>query len=127
MKRILIVCITMIFACAMSMSAQDRQGRRGGNPEQRYEQMKKELGLEDAQVDSLKAIDTQFRAEFQKAREQNGGNGGFNPEEMQKMNEKRNERVKTILTDEQYTKYLELQQSQRRGGPGGGQRPPRQN
>jgi len=140
MKKKLGFSLLMILAVAISMSAQDGQrrqgqgggqgqGARGGNSAQRYEQLKKDLKLEDKQVDSLKVIDNQFRDEMQKLRENNqgGGEGGFDREAFQKLNDKRNARVKKILTEEQYKKYLE-QQTRRPagGGPGGGGRPPQQ-
>ncbi|MDR1814967.1 MAG: hypothetical protein LBR18_09010 [Tannerella sp.] len=135
MKRIFAVCFMMMFAVAMSMSAQGGQGGQGGrqgggqggrggfNSAQRYEQLKKDLNLTDKQVDSLKVIDQEMRTEMQKLRDSGGGGGQGMSEEgraaFQKLNEKRNERVKKILSEEQYKKYLE-QQPQRRGPGGGG-------
>lgn len=55
-----------------------------------------------------------------------GNNGGqgmpFNREEMQKRQEEMNAKIKAVLTDEQYTKYEEMQKQRQRGfgGPGGG-------
>ncbi|MDR2473633.1 MAG: hypothetical protein LBD53_08775 [Tannerella sp.] len=137
MKRIFSVSLMLLFACMMSLSAQDQggqrrqggqggqggQGRGGFNSEQRYEQLKKDLKLKDAQVDSLKSIDKDRRAEFQKARDANGGGGG-DREAMraayQKMNEKYDARVKKVLTAEQYKKYNEQMEAMRqRGGQGG--------
>jgi len=145
MKKVLV--FSFMFFFALAMSAQDtqggqRQGRRGEGQggrggAQRYEQMKKDYNLTDKQVDSLKVIDNEMRAEMQKLREANEGGGGqgFNREAFEKINTKRDARYKKILTEEQYKKYQEQQKAMRErmqqgggpGGPGGGQRPPREN
>lgn len=141
----------MIFACAMSISAQDTQGaqrnrgqgqgqggqRRGFDQTEYFAQLKKDLNLNDKQVDSLKAISADQRTEMQKLfpRTNNGDGGGGNaapPSEedrearraaMTKLQDKYNARIKKVLTDEQYKKYIEQQQAMRQrfqgGGPGG--------
>ena len=85
----------------------------------RYETMKKELGLNEIQDDSIKANDKEFFTKMREKREKNGENREKNRIEMGKMNEQRSERVKAILTEEQYTKYQEMESQRRQRGPGG--------
>ena len=126
MKKIFILSFMFMFAFALS--AQD-QGRRGGmseaDMEKRYEEMKKELSLTAKQLDSIKAIDKDYYAKMRDVREKAGGDREKMREATRPLNEKRNERIKAILTEEQYTKYQKMEADRRprgpRGGGGGGQ------
>jgi hypothetical protein len=123
----------LMSVCVLMVSAQNQErGQRGLNEEdraKRYEELKKNLKLTDVQVDSLKAIDAEFLAKMrgQRGRQQNQSDADREKrrEEMRKMNEKRTERIKAVLTEEQYKKYTEdVQVRRQRGGegrPGGGQ------
>lgn len=105
---------------AFMVSAQ-RPGGRGMSAEERakrYEELKKELSLNDQQVDSLKAIDQEFFTKMRDVREKNGNDREKNREEMRSLMDKRGERVKTVLTDEQYTKYQKIESERRQRGPG---------
>lgn len=118
MKKIFAVsCMLML---AFMVSAQ-RPGGRGMSAEERakrYEELKKELSLNDQQVDSLKAIDQEFFTKMRDVRERNGNDREKNREEMRSLMDKRGERVKTVLTDEQYTKYQKIESERRQRGPG---------
>lgn len=116
MKKILIA--SCLFMFALVVSAQNRGGGPGGDMTKRYEEMKKELSLNDQQVDSLKVIDQEFFTKMREQREKNGDDREKGREEMQKMSEQRNERVKKILTDEQFTKYQEMESQRRQRGGG---------
>lgn len=117
MKKILIAGCMFMFA--FMISAQNRGGAPGGDMTKRYEEMKKELSLNDQQVDSLKVIDQEFFTTMREQREKNGNDREKGREIMQKMNEQRNERVKAILSEEQFTKYQEMENQRRQRSPGG--------
>lgn len=120
MKKILV--LGCLFMFAFMVSAQNRGGGQGpGDMDKRYEELKKKLSLNDQQVDSLKVIDQEFFTKMREQREKNGGDREKGREEMKKMGEQRDERVKTILTDEQFTKYKEMENQRRQRGPGGKQ------
>ncbi|MDR1097557.1 MAG: hypothetical protein LBL57_05445 [Tannerella sp.] len=120
MKKIFAaVCMLML---TFMVSAQN-QGGRGMSEEERakrYDELKKELSLTDQQVDSLKAIDQELFTKMREVREKNGDNREKNREDMRKLTDKRNERVKAILTEEQYTKYQKMEEQRRQRNPGGG-------
>jgi ribosomal protein L29 len=107
---------------AFMVSAQNREGRGRGMSDEdrtkRYEELKKELSLNDQQVDSLKVIDQELFTKMREIREKNGDDREKNREEMRTLMDKRSERVKTILTEEQYTKYQKIEGERRQRGPG---------
>ena len=116
MKKILVVSLMLVFA--LMVSAQNRGGRLSeAEMEKRYEEMKKELSLNDQQLEKIKAIDTAFYAKMREARESGGGDR----DSWRAMGEKRREDIKKVLTEEQNTKYLELERKWReaRGSRGG--------
>lgn len=118
MKRIFVVGFMLMFAFVVA--AQERgRGMSEEDRAKRYEQLKTDLGLNDQQVDSLKAIDTAFFTKMREQREKSGGDRDAMRADMQKMNEERNERVKAILSEEQYKKYVEAESQRRQRGPGG--------
>ncbi|MDR1722487.1 MAG: hypothetical protein LBR84_00930 [Tannerella sp.] len=128
MKKILLVSFMFMFA--LMISAQDRPrggGRFGGDPAARLEQLKKDLGLNEKQVESIKTIDENFMKKMQAQREQGqDGDREARMQQMRKMSEERNAEYKKILTEEQYKKFIEQEEQRRQqfGGPrnGGGDR-----
>ncbi len=132
-KTILVLAIALLGGATMSM-AQDRprKGERP-DPEKRMEQMIKDLGLDEKQAAEFKAVMDEMRpakAEMkQKKDEAKKEEMKKKREEMKKQREemeaKRKEmdaKIKTILTEEQYKKYQEMQ---KRRGPHKGPRGPR--
>lgn len=125
-KTILVLAIALLGGATMSM-AQDRprKGERP-DPEKRMEQMIKDLGLDEKQAAEFKAVMDEMRpakAEMKQKKDE------AKKEEMKKQREemeaKRKEmdaKIKTILTEEQYKKYQEMQ---KRRGPHKGPRGPR--
>jgi ribosomal protein L29 len=116
--------LSCMFMFAFMVSAQG-PGGRGVSDEERakqYEELKKELTLSDQQVDSLRAIDREFFTKMREARERNGNNREKNRADMTSLTEKRNVRIKTILTEEQYTKYQKIESGRRQRRPGGSER-----
>ncbi|MGM9709280.1 MAG: DUF4890 domain-containing protein [Prevotella sp.] len=145
MKRIFMIMFAAIMACTATFAQE--QSEKGNDRKavdqtqvikMRTEAMVKQLGLNEVQADSLLALNTEFADKFpgMRGNRGQGGNrrqGGERPsrEEMQKrMQEGKaameayNARLKNILTEEQMTKYTELQKSrmQRGGNRQGGTR-----
>ena len=131
MKKIFIVGCLLMFAFMVSAQQGGGQGR-GMSPEQqaqRYETMKKELGLTDAQLASIKKIDEEFNPKMRELFEKYRDDRDKYTEERTKLTEARNAKVKPLLSAEQYTKYVEMmsrfggrQGGNRQGGGGGGNR-----
>jgi ribosomal protein L29 len=119
MKRIFVLSCMLVFTFMVSAQG---PGGRGMSDEERgkqYEELKKELTLSDQQVDSLKAIDGEFSTKMREAREKNGDDRDKNRADMTSLREKRDARVKTILTKEQYTKYQKIESARRQRRPEG--------
>lgn len=100
-------------------------GRRGGRMNM-AEQLKPILNLTDDQVTKVKAIEEEFRSEFQKVRDEMQQGGDFQQmrEKMQPLRQKMEDKVRALLTDEQKPKFdewvkKEEERRQQGGGPGG--------
>ncbi|MGN6510557.1 MAG: hypothetical protein ACTHLD_13935 [Chitinophaga sp.] len=119
----------LAFMLAVNVAAFAQQG--GGNgqrrtPEERakmtVERLTKQLQLNNDQAVKLGTVYTEFYKDMQKKREeaQAGGNR-MDREAFQKMGNERDEKVKTVLTEEQFKKYKEQMEAMRqRGSRGGG-------
>jgi len=109
MKKIFTVSLMLVFA--LMVSAQNRGGRglSEADMEKRYEQMKKELGINEQQLEKIKVIDKDYFAKMREAREAGGGDR----EGFRAMGEKRREEIKKVLTEEQNTKYVEMERKWR--------------
>jgi len=145
MNRIFFSFVVLILALATSCNNQSNNsknspslfgrdnGRGAGNfdPEaianRQVEQMKETLNLNSDQEKQMHDIMMQSFENMRKVREQlQSDGGGFEGmrEEMQKMREEQNKKIKSILSDEQwgkYQKYQEEMRSRRRQGGFGGQ------
>lgn len=91
------------------------------------DELKEALELTKDQEKKVREIISSGFETMQKAREEmRDGSGNFEGmrEKMQKMREEQNEKIKEVLSDEQWTKYDEIQKEMRErmrqgGGPGG--------
>ena len=137
MKKIFMVACMLTFA--FMISAQGGQGgggqRQGGgqgggfqqSPEriaQNQERMKTELKLNDKQFADYKKIDEEMRKKQADVRQNAAGDREKMQAENLKLRTEQNEKMKKILTADQFKKYEELmaQQQQRGQGGGGGNR-----
>jgi len=129
MKKFVIAGCILMFALMVSAQNQGGQGgqRFGMSEEERakwYEDVKKELKITTAQLDSIKKFDAEFtpkqRELFEKYRDDPEGRR----EATTKLREQQDAKLKKVLTTEQFTKYQEFrrQRMQRPGGGGGGNR-----
>ena len=109
MKKVILSLAMFAFLASGSVCmAQDRPQRM--NPQQRVEQMVKDLGLNEEQTKEFKALMETMRPQR--------GQQGERPsrEEMQKRRAEMEAKIKGILTEEQFKKYQEMQKNRRRGG-----------
>ena len=104
-KQTVILAMALCMMGATAAMAQRNNGQQGGRPDnsQRIEQMVKELALDDAKAKEFRAVMESMKP---------AANIGERPsrEEMQKKREEADQKVKAILTEEQYKKYQELNQ-----------------
>jgi uncharacterized GH25 family protein len=118
MKKIFVAGCMLMFVFMMSAQGPGGRGMSEEERAKRYEELKKELILNDQQVDSLKAIDRELFTKMREVREKNGDNREKIRTEMTSLREKRNERLKKILTEEQYTKYQKIESDRLQRAPG---------
>ena len=144
MKRIsyLLMAIVLVFSVSCNKGSKNNQqpgmgpgGGMGGpgnfDPaamvDRQMEQLKEGLDLSDDQEKQVREIITAGFETMRKEREgmQDGG-GDFEGmrEKMQKMREEQTEKIKAVLSEEQFTKYQKIQEEnsermRQGGGPGG--------
>ena len=115
MRKILAVSLMLVFA--FMVSAQNRGGRLSeADMEKRYDEMKKELSLNDQQLEKIKAIDKDYFAKISEARESGSGDR----DTWRAMGEKRRESIKELLSEEQSAKYQEMERKWREQRQSGG-------
>lgn len=123
------ILFALAFMLAVNVAAFAQQG--GGNgqrrtPEERVkmtvERLTTELQLNKEQAVKLDTVFTKFYKDMQKMREEaQAGGGRMDREAFQKLGNERDEKVKTVLTDDQFKKYKEQMEAMRqRGGNRGG-------
>lgn len=97
--------------------------------DRQMEELKDGLDLSDDQEKQVREILTAGSETMRKAREEMQDGGGDREamrEKMQQMREEQNEKIKAVLTEEQFTKYEQIQAERRErmrqggGGFGGG-------
>ena len=120
MKKIFAVCLMFVFTLAVS--AQNQQRGQGQRPDftLRYDTMKTELGLKDSQIDSIKKFDQERMTKSRELFEKYPDDRDKVRAESTKLMDQRNEKVKAVLTKEQYEKFQKFEAARRPFG--GGQR-----
>ena len=119
MKKMFVAGILLMFA--FMVSAQGRGGGGQMSPEQqaqRFETMKKDLNLNDTQLAGIKKIEEEYQPKMSALFQQYGDDREKMMQERTKLMNERNEKVKPLISAEQYTKYVEM--SNQQGRPGGG-------
>jgi len=139
----LLKAVIMVFSVSCNKLQQNNQqeqqqmvpgGMSGGNfdpaafVDRPMEELKSGLELSDDQEKQVREILTAGSETMWKAREgmqDGGGDRDTMREKMQQMREEQNEKNKVVLTEEQFTKYEQIQQERRErmrqgGGFGGG-------
>lgn len=99
----------------------ERSGQSATDRQAQFEAMAKEVGLTAEQQEQLLAINEEFRTEMRAMRENGGGDRMAMREKMMTMRDEQLEKVKAILTEEQFEKYqayVEANRPQRRRGGG---------
>ncbi len=130
MKTFLSVVMTLIVISSLNLVIAQPGGGRGGpnmDPAEmanrQTERMTTALELSEEQAANIKEINLTYADIVMEARENRSGDREEMREKMQGIRADRNEELKTVLTEEQYTTYLELEAKQRanRGERGKGE------
>jgi len=123
MKNFFVAGIMLMFAFMASAQGQGRGGGGQMDPEQqaqRFETMKKDLSLNDTQLASIRKIEEEYQPKMLELFQKYGDDREKMMQERTKLTNERNEKVKPLISVEQYTKYVEM--STQQGRPGGGNR-----
>lgn len=125
MKKLVLAALSVIFATSISMAQPPQGGNGEGRPEQqtveqRVEQMKKSLDLTPKQCEQFTKLFEESEKEMKAMRE-----SGERPdrEKMQEQRKVQTEKIKKILTEEQYEKYEKMMSRQNQRRPQQGERP----
>ena len=112
-----------LVACSMLATAQDATNapaRKGGKgrftPEQQLERMTTQLSLTDEQKPKVKAVLEDSAKKRKEIMSDTSLDRQQIREKMQPVMEEQNKKMKAILTDDQYTKYQEMNQRGKKGG-----------
>jgi len=146
MKRIsfLLMAIVMVFSVSCNKLKQNSQEQQQMGPgggmggpgnfdpaafvDRQMEELKEGLELSDDQEKQVREILTAGSETMRKAREEmQDGGGDFEGmrEKMQQMREEQNQKIKAVLSEDQFVKYEQIQKERRErmrqgGGFGGG-------
>ncbi|MCE1164755.1 MAG: hypothetical protein LWX07_05050 [Bacteroidetes bacterium] len=114
-KNLIYLAVLLIFLAGAAYAQDDSDSGRNGKKRSPGEMMKKEMQL---LKDSLNLTDSQkpfvqkvLEDSFKKMADVRKNNGGM--EEMKSVMDERDTNLKTVLTEEQWAKYNELQKSRR--------------
>ncbi len=110
MKKISLLMTVLFMVGSMAMG----QGGRNMDPKQRAEQMTermvKDYSLTDAQKEKVHTLNLEMSESMSKI---TGDDRDKRRTEMQSIREKYNKKLKDVLTDEQYQKYLKDEEERR--------------
>lgn len=112
MKKLILGLVLTLFVCGTSHAQKKR------NPQERInaqtEQMAKDLNLDASQKKQVAAINKEFAAKMKEIHQNNKGNREAGHEAIKKLNAERKQKLKSILSEKQYKKHLELEKQRRK-------------
>ncbi|MCC8134175.1 MAG: hypothetical protein LIP04_11790 [Tannerellaceae bacterium] len=120
MKKIIGLCLVMLMAVSVVFAQDDRRDRdllqEGEDP--RTEQIIRALDLNGDQAEAYRNLENEYREKMrpernltEEQRESMKERREQNRENMENMRNEKNQRMKEILNDEQYNKYLEMEKN----------------
>ena len=123
MKKVCVLTAVLLLGSASLFAQNDDNNRQQRpDPSKMIEQMVKDLKLTDQQAVDFKKAQDEFMTKMKAERDAAGDDRSAMREKMQTLRKEMHEKVKTILTEDQYKQYLEKTQRGPRGGgrPGNG-------
>lgn len=127
MKRMKLISALML-ALGLFMAvdgwAQPREDRREPDPERRIENLTKVLSLSSDQASEIRDVESNFMENMKALKDKGLSREEMRPE-VKKLRDAKDTEYKDILTEDQYTKFVELRDSrEQKGSRNGG--PPKQ-
>lgn len=124
MAMVLLCCAGFVAAAGAQDTPPQGGGRGMMDPARRAEMMQKQLGLSDDQTTQVKAVLTADSDKMKAARDSGGSQEDMRAQ-MMAIRKDEQDKLKTILTADQWTKYQAMMEQMRgRMGGGGGNPPP---
>ncbi|MCD7914577.1 MAG: hypothetical protein LUG96_04515 [Tannerellaceae bacterium] len=120
MKKIVGLCLVMLMTVSVVFAQDGRRDRdllqEGKDP--RTEQIIRALDLNEDQAEAYRNLENEYREKMrpernltEEQRESMKERWEQNRENMENMRNEKNQRMKEILNDEQYNKYLEMEKN----------------
>lgn len=121
MKKLIGLFLILFLSSTVLIAQENRTARRGADMKAMQERMISELKLDEKQADEYQKISDEFRSKMQSEREKMGGDRQAMFEKMKTLRAERDEKLKAVLSEEQF-KQLQEKEKQMQGnrGPRGG-------
>ena len=120
MKKILFLSVMFMFSLIASAQQGGGRGGFGMMNDEAYADMKAKVGLDDQQLEKIKAIYTESSTKMRAEMEKIGDDREKMMELMTKANTERDDSIKKLLSDDQAKKYQAWSDERRQRRPGGG-------
>lgn len=118
MKKLIGLFLILFLSSTVLIAQENRTAKRGADMQER---MISELKLDEKQAAEYQKISDEFRSKMQSEREKMGGDRQAIFEKMKTLRAERDEKLKAVLSEEQF-KQLQEKEKQMQGnrGPRGG-------
>ena len=121
MKKLIGLFLILFLSSTVLIAQENRTARRGADMKAMQERMISELKLDEKQADEYQKISDEFRSKMQSEREKMGGDRQAMFEKMKTLRAERDEKLKAVLSEEQFKQLQEKEkQMQVNRGPRGG-------
>lgn len=121
MKKLIGLFLILFLSSTVLIAQENRTAKRGADMKAMQERMISELKLDEKQAAEYQKISDEFRSNMQSEREKMGGDRQAMFEKMKTLRAERDEKLKAVLSEEQF-KQLQEKEKQMQGnrGPRGG-------
>lgn len=124
MKKGLVLAMLVMFTSVMAFAQEaTKQDNKRPDPSKRYEQMAKELNLNEKQSKEFIKINKDFSDKAKKLRDEANTDKEKARTDMIRMRNDRNDQIKKVLTDEQFKNFQDKEKKQFSQRRGTGERP----
>ena len=121
MKKLIGLFLILFLSSTVLIAQENRTAKRGADMKAMQERMISELKLDEKLAAEYQKISDEFRSKMQSEREKMGGDRQAMFEKMKTLRAERDEKLKAVLSEEQF-KQLQEKEKQMQGnrGPRGG-------
>ena len=119
MKKLIGLFLILFLSSTVLIAQENRTARRGADMKAMQERMISELKLDEKQAAEYQKISDEFRSKMQSEREKMGGDRQAMFEKMKTLRAERDEKLKAVLSEEQFKQLHDGHAFWPRGGLGG--------